>query len=87
MLAAALLGTATAAGSYTAGTLFTAEPPQGRQCASLESIPAAGADLTAEERALLPFICWPTEEPMQAAPPLQARRGFPPGVNCTVSQW
>lgn len=87
LLAAALLGAANAAGAYSEGPLFTTEPPQGRRCASLESIPAAGADLTAVERELLPFICWPTEEESVQSPPLQARRGFPPGVNCTVTQW
>lgn len=63
----------------------------GRKCASLQAIPTAGVNLTAEEEALLPDLCWPLETPHvpDALPQLAADRlsTVPAGVKCDVEQW
>lgn len=70
------------AGSGHEGVLGLQAPP-GRRCAPTEDIPVAGLDLNAEERELLPHICWHDD----LVHTLNFRRGIPPGVNCSAVQW
>jgi hypothetical protein len=72
--------------------LFSATPHPQQRCAPEVPLPE-GLSLTAAERELLQYICWPPEGLQAgeggggvAAPPL-LRRGVPAGVNCTVTQW
>ena len=70
--------------------LFSATPLPQQRCA--DAVPVEGLNLTAAERALLPFICWPMEGlGAEAAPrgptPAPQPRGVPAGVNCTVVSW
>ena len=70
--------------------LFSATPLPEQRCA--DAVPVEGLNLTAAERELLPFICWPVEGlGDEAAPAGPARaplaRGVPAGVNCTVVPW
>lgn len=64
----------------------------GRTCAPLDAIPIAGINLTAEEEALLPSICWqPDRVPgtITTLPQLASSelKTIPPGVTCDVVQW
>lgn len=43
-------------------------------------------EFSAEELALLPFICLPNEEYVSGDVSI-TRRGIPPGVNCTEIKW
>ena len=67
--------------------------PAGRRCANVDSIPIAGLNLTADEIALLPQLCWQPHEvasfPEPAPVPSVAgdSRGIPPGVICKHTQW
>lgn len=88
-LLALLVLAAGVAGSAEQQPLFSATPPPGQRCAAEVPVPADW-NLTASERELLQYICWPLEgapspEQLAAAPPV--RSGVPPGVNCTVVQW
>ena len=67
--------------------------PEGRRCAETASIPIAGLNLTAEEIALLPQLCWHADEvasfpePARVAGVEADSRGIPPGVVCKHTQW
>ena len=67
--------------------------PEGRRCADTASIPIAGLNLTAEEIALLPQLCWHADEvasfpePARVAGVEADSRGIPPGVICKHVQW
>ena len=70
--------------------LFSATPLPQQRCA--DAVPVEGLNLTAAERELLSFICWPVEGlGVEAAPggpaPAPQPRGVPAGVNCTVVPW
>lgn len=62
-------------------------------CAPAADIPLEGHNLTADELAVLPHICWqprlvppnPQELPLVAQP--NTDRGLPPGVDCEATQW
>jgi hypothetical protein len=64
-----------------------------KDCAPTSDIPVAGLNLTADELALLPAICWqprlvpPVPVELPAAPPPNPDRGLPPGVDCEPKQW
>ncbi|GAB4815112.1 hypothetical protein N2152v2_002158 [Parachlorella kessleri] len=68
--------------------IFSTRPPPGKACAPTSSIPIAGHNLTAEERSMLQYLCWP-EDPAEAERQLQlgTRRGVPPGVTCKTVTW
>ena len=67
--------------------------PEGRRCADTASIPIAGLNLTAEEIALLPQLCWHADEvtsfpePARVAGVEADSRGIPPDVVCKHTQW
>ncbi len=67
--------------------------PEGRRCADTASILIAGLNLTAEEIALLPQLCWHADEvasfrePAPVASVDADSRGIPPGVICKHTQW
>ncbi len=62
-------------------------------CAATEDIPTSGLNLTAEEQALLPAVCWrphlvpPTPQALPALSGPASDRGLPPGVDCEPVQW
>lgn len=91
LLGAALLLAAAYAGQACAREggegMFSLRAPPGRRCARTEDIPLAGLELSAQERALLPYICWEGRPSAAEMETLNFRRGIPPGVNCTAVQW
>jgi hypothetical protein len=62
-------------------------------CAPAADIPVAGLNLTADELALLPHICWqprlvpPLPQELPPVPQPNTDRGLPPGVDCDPTQW
>lgn len=62
-------------------------------CAPTAEIPVAGYNLTADELALLPHICWqshlvpPVPEQLPPVPQSNDQRDLPPGVDCEPVQW
>ena len=93
LLAVAGSTAAEAAGSRGEGwvrtePLLSKTPPPGKSCAPTWAIPTGGLQLSAEEAALLDYLCWPPAgEPEGGLAELRARRGFPPGVTCTPVTW
>lgn len=67
--------------------IFSADPAPGQRCA--QEVPVGNLELSAEERELLQFVCWPEDAAPAGVPSLLAgpARGVPPGVNCTVVSW
>ena len=67
--------------------------PAGRRCADVGDIPIAGLNLTADEIAILPQLCWQPHqvasfpEPAPVASVAGDSRGIPPGVVCKHTQW
>ena len=65
--------------------------PEGRQCADISSIPIAGLNLTADELAILPQLCWHADQVASFPSPVASveadSRGIPPGVICKHTQW
>jgi hypothetical protein len=67
--------------------------PAGRRCADVVSIPISGLNLTADEIAILPQLCWQPHlvasfpEPAPVASVAGDSRGIPPGVICKHTQW
>ena len=61
-----------------------------RRCADVKDIPVSGLNLTHDERALLPHICWqPHRVPRrtQKLPQGARQQDLPPGVHCEAVQW
>ncbi len=63
-----------------------------RPCAPVGEIPTAGLNLTAEERDLLPYLCWQPEAVPYGPGELPVVGGgrstaVPAGVQCEVVQW
>lgn len=62
-------------------------------CVPTSEIPTAGHNLTADELALLPHICWqprlvpPTPQELPPVHRSHTDRGLPPGVDCEPTQW
>jgi hypothetical protein len=62
-------------------------------CAPTAEIPVTGHNLTADELALLPQICWqshlvpPVPEELPPVPQSNDQRDLPPGVDCEPVQW
>lgn len=82
LLCLTLVGAA-AAGAPT--PLFSVTPLPSQRCGA---VPVAGLNLTAAERELLPYICWPPAGDeaaglQSAGAPLRSR-GVPAGVNCSI---
>ena len=90
-VAGAAAQTAAAAAAVAAPQpIFSATSLPQQRCA--DAVPVEGLNLTAAERDLLPFVCWPVEGlGAEAAPggptPAPQPRGVPAGVNCTVVSW